>query len=412
MKFKLTSITTQIFLGMVLGVLFGSVEFLQPVALKSQILSDIFLRLIKMVVAPLVFSTLVVGIAKLGDIKSLGRIGIKTFLYFQLATVVALLSGMTLVNLLQPGHRMQIELPKDGVVSGITGKEHRSAKDFITHIVPTSLVQAMAENEILQIVVFSLFFGAAIPTLGKSGEPIVKALDAVAHIMFKVTGAVMYFAPFGVFGALAAVVAKQGPDILLGYLYLIACFLGGLLFFIFVVLGGVCLAFRIPLLKLLVHLKDPLLLAFSTASSEVALPKVIEKMEDFGCSNRITSFVLPLGYSFNLDGSIMYMTFATMFIAQAYGIEFTLAQEVSMLLMMMVTSKGMAGVPRASLIVIAGALHTFGIPVEGLLLVLGVDQVLDMGRSATNVVGNAVATALVSRWEGELDDAKMMALGS
>jgi len=411
MKFKLTSITTQIFLGMVLGIVFGSVEFLHPVALKSQILSDIFLRLIKMVVAPLVFSTLVVGIAKLGDIKSLGRIGIKTFLYFQVATVVALLSGMTLVNLLEPGHRMQIELPKDGVVSGITGKEHRSAKDFITHIVPTSLVQAMAENEILQIVVFSLFFGAAIPTLGKSGEPIVKALDAVAHIMFKVTGAVMYFAPFGVFGALAAVVAKQGPDILLGYLYLIGCFLGGLLFFIFVVLGGVCLAFRIPLLKLLVHLKDPLLLAFSTASSEVALPKVIEKMEDFGCSNRITSFVLPLGYSFNLDGSIMYMTFATMFIAQAYGIEFTIAQEVSMLLMMMVTSKGMAGVPRASLIVIAGALHTFGIPVEGLLLVLGVDQVLDMGRSATNVVGNAVATALLSRWEGELDDAKMMAVG-
>lgn len=407
MRIRLGSITTQIFLGMVLGIVVGSVHSLHPIALKSQILSDIFLRLIKMVVAPLVFSTLVVGIAKLGDIKSLGRIGIKTFLYFQVATVIALLSGMTLVNLMEPGHRMHVTLPQDGVVSGITGKEHRSAKDFITHIVPTSLIQAMAENEILQIVVFSLFFGAAIPSLGKTGEPIVKGLDAVAHIMFKVTGAVMYAAPFGVFGALAAVVAKQGPDILVGYLYLIGCFLGGLLFFVFVILGSVCWVFKISLLKLLVHLKDPLLLAFSTASSEVALPKVIEKMEAFGCSNRITSFVLPLGYSFNLDGSIMYMTFATMFIAQAYGIDFTITQEISMLLMMMVTSKGMAGVPRASLIVIAGALHTFGIPVEGLLLVLGVDQILDMGRSATNVVGNAVATALVSRWEGELDDAKM-----
>jgi Na+/H+-dicarboxylate symporter len=398
---KAPKFTTQIFLGMALGVIAG--HFLGGFAVKFTILSDIFLRLIKMIIAPLVFSTLVVGIAKLGDIRSLGRIGVKTFLYFQTATAVALISGLLLVNYFEPGKRMHITLPAQGTEVGIKGTTHASPKDFITHVIPTSIVDAMAHNEILQIVIFSIFFGAAIPSLGEKGKVLVKGFDLLAHLMFTITRAVMAFAPLGVFGALAAVVGEHGLGILAGYLYLIACFFGGLLFFVFVILGGLCFAMGIPFFRLLGYIREPLLLAFSTASSEVALPRVIERLEKFGCSDRITSFVLPLGYSFNLDGSIMYMTFATMFIAQAYGIHFSFGQEVAMLLMMMVTSKGMAGVPRASLIVIAGAMTTFHIPLEGLAIILGVDQILDMGRSATNVVGNAVATVVVSKWEGELN---------
>jgi Na+/H+-dicarboxylate symporter len=298
---------------------------------------------------------------------------------------------------------MNITLPKQGTEIGIDATAHASVKDFVTHVIPTSIFDSMAHNEILQIVVFSLFFGAAIPGLGDKGKVLLRGLDSLSHLMFSITRAVMAFAPFGVFGALAAVVGEHGVGILTGYLYLVACFFGGLLVFLFGGLGLLCAILRIPFFKLLAYIREPILLAFSTASSEVALPKVIDRLEKFGCSSRITSFVIPLGYSFNLDGSIMYMTFATMFIAQAYGIHFSLSQEIIMMLMMMVTSKGMAGVPRASLIVIAGALTTFHIPLEGLAIILGVDQILDMGRSATNVVGNAVATAVVSKWEGELD---------
>jgi len=398
---KAPKLTTQIFLGMALGIVVG--HFIGDRAAHLTVLSDIFLRLIKMVIAPLVFATLVVGIAKLGDIRSLGRIGLKTFLYFQCATAVALISGILLVNFFQPGSRMHINLPKQGTEIGIDATAHASAKDFVTHVIPTSIFDSMARNEILQIVVFSLFFGASIPALGEKGKVLLKGLDSLSHLMFVITRAVMAFAPFGVFGALAAVVGEHGIGILRGYVYLVACFYGGLFAFAIVGLGTLCTIMRIPFLKLLAYIREPILLAFSTASSEVALPKVIERLEKYGCSDRITSFVLPLGYSFNLDGSIMYMTFATMFIAQAYGIHFTLSQEIIMMLMMMVTSKGMAGVPRASLIVIAGALTTFHIPLEGLAIVLGVDQILDMGRSATNVIGNAVATAVVSKWEGELN---------
>jgi len=398
---KAPKLTTQIFLGMALGIVVG--HFIGDRAAHLTVLSDIFLRLIKMVIAPLVFATLVVGIAKLGDIRSLGRIGLKTFLYFQCATAVALISGILLVNFFQPGSRMHINLPKQGTEIGIDATAHASAKDFVTHVIPTSIFDSMARNEILQIVVFSLFFGASIPALGDKGKVLLKGLDSLSHLMFVITRAVMAFAPFGVFGALAAVVGEHGIGILRGYVYLVACFYGGLFTFAILGLGTLCTIMRIPFLKLLAYIREPILLAFSTASSEVALPKVIERLEKYGCSDRITSFVLPLGYSFNLDGSIMYMTFATMFIAQAYGIHFTLSQEIIMMLMMMVTSKGMAGVPRASLIVIAGALTTFHIPLEGLAIVLGVDQILDMGRSATNVIGNAVATAVVSKWEGELN---------
>lgn len=407
------NLTARIFIGMLLGILAGYLyrtfypnpEDYQAFADKIQILSDIFLRLIKMIIAPLVFSTLVYGVAKVGDFKSVGRIGLKTILYFQFATVIALALGLLLVNVFEPGKVMNLPLPALDASSGVANKTPE-LKEFITHVIPKSVVDAMANNEILPIVIFSLFFGVAAASLGPKASSVVNAMDAVGQVMFKVTNYVMLFAPFGVFGAIAAVVAKQGLGIIGGYLYLIACFYFGLLFFALVVLGLICYALKIPFFSLLRQIKEPILLAFSTASSESAFPKTVEALEKYGCSNRIISFVLPLGYSFNLDGSIMYMTFATVFIAQSYGMELTLTQEITMMLMLLVTSKGMAGVPRASLVVIAGMLSAFNIPEAGLLLLLGIDQLLDMGRSATNVVGNAVATAVVSKWEGELKPSK------
>ena len=370
-------------------------------ASNISILSDIFLRLIKMIIAPLVFATLVVGVAKVGDFKSVGRIGLKTIVYFQIATLLALTLGLWLVNFFEPGKIMNLQIPAQSASTGVSAKG-LNAKDFITHVIPKSIVEAMANNDILPIVVFALFFGLAAAAVGEKAKMVVNAMDAVSHIMFKVTNFVMKFAPYGVFGAVAAVVAKQGLSVISGYLYLIATFYGGLLFFGLIVLGSICYFLKIPFIKLLQHIREPIMLAFSTASSESAFPKTIEALEKYGCSNRIISFVLPLGYSFNLDGSIMYMAFATQFIAQAYGMDLNIQQQIMMLLMLLVTSKGMAGVPRASMVVIAGMLESFNIPEAGLLLILGVDQILDMGRSATNVVGNAVATAVVSKWEKEL----------
>lgn len=364
------------------------------------ILSDIFLRLIKMIIAPLVFSVLVVGVAKVGDFKSVGRIGGKTLIYFTFAALIALTIGLVIVNIFEPGHKMQLEMPEAGADTGVkTGGQ--TAKNFIAHVIPQSVIEAMSANEILPIVVFSLFFGIAVAAIGDKGEIVVKFLDAVGHAMFKVTNYVMKFAPVGIFGAITAVVIQQGLDVLSGYLYLIACFFGGLLFFVFVVLVLICFVLKINFFKLLGLIKEPALLAFSTASSEAAMPKTIEALEKFGISNKVVSFVLPLGYSFNLDGSIMYMTFATMFIAQAYGMDIGFGEQIKMMLVLLITSKGVAGVPRASFVVIAGTLAMFKIPVEGLLLLLAVDQLLDMGRSATNVIGNAVASAVVAKWEGE-----------
>lgn len=406
---KKINLTARIFIGMLLGIITGELcrrmlpdlTASDAFASQVQVLSDIFLRLIKMIIAPLVFSTLVVGIAKVGDFKAVGRIGLKTIIYFQFATLIALSLGLLIVNLFEPGKVMHLILPAQTTGSGIASGVP-AFKDFITHVIPKSVFEAMANNEILPIVIFSLFFGIATASLGDYAKPLIHALEIVSHVMFKVTAFVMAFAPFGVFGAIAAVVAKQGLGIIGGYFYLIACFYGGLLFFGLVILGSICMILKVNFIKLLSHIKEPILLAFSTASSESAFPKTVEALEKFGCSNRIISFVLPLGYSFNLDGSIMYMTFATVFIAQAYGIDLSLQQEITMMLMLLITSKGMAGVPRASLVVIAGMLATFNIPEAGLLLLLGIDQVLDMGRSATNVIGNAVATVVVSKWEKEL----------
>jgi Na+/H+-dicarboxylate symporter len=400
MKFKKPSLIVQIFSGMLLGIIVG--YFWKDAAIHLHILSDIFMRLIKMIIAPLIFSVLVVGIAKVGDFRSVGRIGIKTLIYFTTAAILSLLLGLLLVNITAPGKGLDLTLPDVAASTGLEASKPFDAKTFIEHVIPSSIADAMAKNDILPVVVFALFFGIAAASIGKSGKIVIDFFETISHIMFKITNYVMAFSPFGVFGAIAAVVAHQGLGILTHYVYLIAAFYSGLLIFIFGVLFLICLAFRIKFLRLLSHIKEPLLLAFSTASSEAAMPKTIESLERFGCGNRIVSFVLPLGYSFNLDGSMMYMTFATVFIAQAYGMEMSVGDQIVMLLILLVTSKGCAGIPRASLVVIAGMLDHFHIPVAGLLLLLGIDQILDMGRSATNVVGNAVATTVIAKLEGEL----------
>ena len=367
------------------------------------LLSDIFLRLIKMIVAPLVFTTLVVGVAKVGDINAVGRIGGKTMLWFLSATLLSLTLGMILVNVFRPGETMNLPLPDASIDTGIQ-KAALSLKDFISHVFPKSFAEAMANNEILQIVVFSLFFGVATAAIGEKGAIVIKAMDAFAHVILKVTGYVMNFAPFAVFGAMTAIIAKQGLGILSTYAIFIGEFYSGLLilWLLLIFIGFLILKKRI--FRLVSGLKEPVLLAFSTASSEAAYPKTMLQLERFGCKDKIVSFVLPLGYSFNLDGSMMYMTFASLFIAQAYGIHLGFEQQLSMLLILMLTSKGIAGVPRASLVVIAGTIATFNIPEAGLALLIGIDPLLDMGRSATNVVGNSVATAVISKWEGELGE--------
>lgn len=365
------------------------------------LIADIFLRLIKMIVAPLVFTTLVVGVAKLGDINAVGRIGGKTLLWFVSASLLSLLLGMIMVNLFAPGEAMHLPLPATDASSGIVTVGF-SLKNFLYHIFPSSVVDAMAHNEILQIVVFALFFGVATAAIGEAGKIVITFFDAVAHVILKVTGYVMNLAPLAVFGAMTAIVAKQGIGILKTYSIFISEFYFSLLLLwaLLILAGSVVIGKRV--INLLKRVKDPTLLAFSTASSEAAFPKTMEELQKFGCQDKIVSFVLPLGYSFNLDGSMMYMTFATLFIAQSYGIDVPIVTQISMLLILMLTSKGIAGVPRASLVVIAGTLVTFNIPEAGLALLLGIDPLLDMGRSATNVIGNSIATAVVSKWEGEL----------
>jgi Na+/H+-dicarboxylate symporter len=366
------------------------------------LIADIFLRLIKMIVAPLVFTTLVVGVAKLGDINAVGRIGGKTLLWFLSASLISLLLGMILVNLFQPGIAMHLPTPDAGTDIGIS-HTGLSLKEFLYHVFPSSVIESMAKNEILQIVVFSLFFGVATAAIGEPGKIVIKAMDAIAHVILKVTGYVMNLAPLAVFGAMTAIIAKQGLSILKTYSIFISEFYFGLfLLWIVLALAGFVVIGK-SIINLIKRIKEPILLAFSTSSSEAAFPKTMEELQRFGCKDKIVSFVLPLGYSFNLDGSMMYMTFASLFIAQSYGIHLTVATQLSMLLVLMLTSKGIAGVPRASLVVIAGTLATFNIPEAGLALLLGIDPLLDMGRSATNVLGNSVATAVVSKWENSLE---------
>jgi Na+/H+-dicarboxylate symporter len=402
-------LTQYILIALVVGIVAGYVVnsafpgSAEGFAARVELLPFAFLRLIKMIIAPLVFSTLVVGIAKMGDIATVGRVGGKALGWFIFASLLSLTLGLILVETLEPGKAMQLDIPDAAAAasSGVQGGA-LTLKGFIEHLIPTSMADAMSRNEILQIVVFSLFFGVAMAALGERGRVVIDVLDSVSHIMLKVTGYVMLFAPVAVFGALAGSVAKEGLQIIGVYGIFMGEFYLGLiiLWALLVTLGGLIIGPRI--LRLIRRVREPTILAFSTASSEAAYPKTLEELERFGCSNRVASFVLPLGYSFNLDGSMMYCTFAVMFIAQVYGIELSFGQQLMMVAILMLTSKGMAGVPRASLVVIAATLGQFNIPETGLLLLLGVDHFLDMGRSATNVIGNSVATAVVSKWEGEL----------
>ena len=410
-------LTTLIFIGMVLGIAVGyacSITWPDPQTAKEiagyiALVSDIFLRLIKMIIAPLVFSTLVVGIAHMGDTAAVGRVGGKALLWFVGASFCSLLLGLMLVNLLQPGHNLNLPLPDAGAGTGLKAAS-LSLKEFVTHLVPKSAVEAMANNEILQIVVFSIFFGVALASLGEKGQFLAKGIEGVADVMLKVTGYVMMFAPVAVFAAIAATITTQGIGVLVTYGKFMLMFYFGL-FCLWVLLMGVgaLLVGAGGISRLVNLIKEPFVLAFSTASSEAAYPKLLSNLERFGVPNKITSFVLPMGYSFNLDGSMMYCTFAVMFIAQAYNIPLSWTQQLTMLLLLMVTSKGMAGVPRASLVVISATLTQFNIPEAGLLLIIGIDQFLDMGRSATNVLGNSIATVAVAKWEGQLtqDDQRL-----
>ena len=403
-------LTTYILVGLALGILTGyaiNVSQAAPQATSfadyMSLITTLFLRLIKMIIAPLVFSTLMVGIARMGDTKEVGRVGIKTLGWFFIASVLSLTLGLIMVNLFRPGDALLGHIPTDGAAAAATLQTSSlSLKEFITHLVPSSIIDGMAKNEILQIVVFSLFFGTAAAAVGKKAEPLIDAVDGVAHIMLKVTGYVMQFAPFAVFAAVAGTIAKSGVGVLQTYGVFMAEFYLSIavLWAILIFAGFLFLGKRV--MKLMSEVKEPTLLAFSTASSEAAFPKTLEGLERFGVRNRIAAFVLPIGYSFNLDGSMMYCTFATVFIAQAYGINMDLGTQITMMAVLMLTSKGMAGVPRASLVVIAATLTQFKIPEAGLVLLLGIDHFLDMARSATNVVGNSIATAVVAKWEGEL----------
>jgi Na+/H+-dicarboxylate symporter len=407
---KRNRLTTWILVGLVLGIATGYVANTQLTDPKGfadimSLVTTLFLRLIKMIIAPLVFSTLVVGIAKMGDAAEVGRIGVKALGWFIIASLLSLTLGLVLVNLFRPGDAMALSgtLPATGASSGISASG-LTLKDFITHLVPTSIFDGMAKNEILQIVIFSIFFGTGAAAVGERAAPMVTAIDGAAHVMLKVTGYVMNFAPFAVFAAVAGVVATSGVGVLGTYGKFMGEFYLGivLLWAILITIGVLFVGPR--LFKLLGLLREPTILAFTCASSEAAYPKTLEGLERFGVKNRLAAFVLPIGYSFNLDGSMMYCTFASVFIAQAYGIELALSTQMTMMLVLMLTSKGMAGVPRASLVVIAATLSQFHIPEAGLLLLLGIDHFLDMGRSATNVIGNGIATAVVAKWEGDLAD--------
>jgi Na+/H+-dicarboxylate symporter len=402
------SLTGWIMIAMVAGVLLGlwvhyngSPAQIAAFSDVINVLTDVFLRLIKMIIAPLVFSTLVVGIAKLGDIKAVGRIGGKTLLWFMGATLLSLSLGLIVMSNLSLGNELNLPMPAAGASTGL--ESTISFKTFITHIFPKSIFEALANNEILQIVVFAVFFGIATASIGEKGKIVIKALDAVSLIILRVTGYVMYFAPVAAMAAIASIMAVKGPELLYTYgKFILAFYLSILgLWVLLLLIASFFIGKRV--IDLALTIKDMVLLAFSTASSEAAFPRLIVELENFGCPPKIVSFVLPLGYSFNLDGSMLYMTFASLFIAQAYNVQLTLGQEISMLLVLMLTSKGIAGVPRAALVVIAGTLSLYNIPQQGLLLLLGIDQILDMARSATNVLGNSIASVVVSKWEGELE---------
>lgn len=417
-KSWLSNLTVQIILAMLLGAGLGiyiyentspqggiSPEWAKSFSTNIKLLATIFIRLVQMIISPLVFTTLVVGIAKLGDIKSVGRIGGKALAWFFTASFISLLIGMFWVNMLQPGVGLKLANVDMNAAADIAQKtEDFSAQKFIEHIIPKSVVEAMATNEILQIVVFSIFFGLAAASIGDMAKPVVKALDKTSHIILKMVGYVMKFAPLGVFGAIASVLAIHDlNNLVVTYVKYFGSFMVGIASLWVILLAVGFMILKKSMVTLLKRIVSPLFIAFGTTSSEAVFPKLTEELERFGVKDKVVSFMLPLGYSFNLDGSMMYMTFASIFIAQAYGIDLSVGTQMTMLLVLMLTSKGIAGVPRASLVVVAATCGMFKIPVEGIALILPIDHFCDMFRSATNVLGNALATSVIGKYEAHKD---------
>jgi len=412
---RMPGLTTQIFIGLLLGIAAGylwpstDVNGVHTPGYAEQIkpLADIFLRMIKMILAPLLFSTLVVGIAGTGDMKTMGRIGLKAIIYFEIATTIALFLGLALVNIFQPGAGMAMPIAADAKAAAALVQNQQHAWDILLHMFPTSVIDSMARGDILQVVIFSIFFGIAIAAIGPKGQPVIDVLESTAQAMFKFTGYVMAFAPIGVFAAIAATVGSKGLGILLTLGKLVGLMYLGLAIFALIVLGSVSYLIRVPFPAFVKAIREPMLIAFTTASSEAALPKSLDIMERFGVPKNIVGFVLPTGYSFNLDGSTLYLSLCSVFVAQMAGVPLTLGQQLMMMLTLMLTSKGVAGVPRASLVVLFATLSQFGLPLEGAAILLAIDQVMDMGRTAINVMGNCIATAVVARWEGVFDDERM-----
>lgn len=410
---KSNRLTIYIVVAMLAGVVLGylvhtqsSPDFIKSFSTNIKLLTTVFLRLVQMIIAPLVFSTLVVGIAKLGDLKTVGRVGGKAMLWFISASLASLLLGMVPVNFFKPGAGIDLSNADISGAKDLVGKTQEfNIQKFVEHVFPKSVVEAMANNEILQLVIFSIFFGIATAALGEKAKLVVKALDAVAHVILKMVGYVMNFAPVGVFGAIAAVIATKGLEVFVFYGKYLLYFVTGIaiLWLLLLLVGFIVLGKRLP--ELLKRIFPPLIIAFSTTSSEAVFPKLTEELEKFGCKDKIVAFILPLGYSFNLDGSMMYMTFASIAIAQAYGIPLDFGTQITMLLVLMLTSKGIAGVPRASLVVVTATCAMFHIPPEGIALILPIDHFCDMFRTATNVLGNALATSVVSKWEKSLEPA-------
>ncbi|HYD95869.1 MAG TPA: dicarboxylate/amino acid:cation symporter [Noviherbaspirillum sp.] len=416
---KMNRLTSWIGIAMVLGIIVGyacNTMAPSPAAAKEiagyfGILTDIFLRMIKMIIAPLIFATLVAGLANMGDSKAVGRIGAKAMGWFVAASFTSLLIGLLLANLLQPGTALNVPLPESA--AGLNLKTGAlNLKDFITHVFPKSIVEAMAANEVLQILVFAVFFGLALGHLhNQAARSLVNTMDEIVHVMLKVTDYVMRFAPVGVFGAVAGAITTQGLGMLLVFgKFMLSFYIALAVLWTVLIAAGYAVLGK-DVFRLLKLVRGPMLVGFSTASSESVYPKLMEQLEKFGIKNRVTGFVLPLGYSFNLDGSMMYTTFLALFIAQAYDIPMSLTAQITMLLVLMVSSKGIAGVPRASLVVVAAVLPMFNLPEAGLLLILGIDHFLDMGRTVTNVLGNAIATAVVAKWENAIEPADAAAPG-